>query len=383
LPLANWQPRILVPISPALLFDAISWPFLVALTTLLLATLFTDLARAAASRRSIYGFDLAAYLLITAFSMLAVLSGNLLTLALTWTLLGGIEAALRLRAIRDGMQSQEIVLTLALRLASVACLIWAGLIASAAGTPLSLTTIAPQTSAVLLAAAGLHLGLIPLHAPLPHQDPQNTAMTTLLRLASAAPALMLCARVGNAGAPAPLTILFLLAAGLALIYAGLNLANAASIQSRLPYWLLGMAALALACAALGKSAASLAWGVAALFAGGVFSLATSGMRGLALPWLLGLASISALPFSPTWEGAGLYALPLQPLLAILLLGQGLFLAGAFRQVMRQLPASAGAERWVMALYFSGLLSLPASHFAVSWYLRSQARIVGQDRKSVV
>jgi hypothetical protein len=202
-------------------------------------------------------------------------------------------------------------------------------------------------------------------------------MTTLLRLAPAAPALILCARVGNAGAPTPLTTLFLLAAGLALIYAGINWANAPSIQAGFPYWTLGMASLALACAALGKSAASLAWGMAALFAGGVFSLATSRTRGLALPWLLGLAGISALPFSPTWEGAGLYALPLQPLLAILLLGQGLFLAGAFRQVMRQLPASAGAERWVMALYFSGLLSLPASHFAVSWSLRSQARIVGQ------
>jgi len=102
LPLANWQPRIFLPISPALLIDSKSWPFLIALTTLTLAAMTTDVARPVVSRSPRYWFDLVAYLLLTSFSMLAVLSGNLLSLLLSWTLLACIQLALRLRWIQDG-----------------------------------------------------------------------------------------------------------------------------------------------------------------------------------------------------------------------------------------------------------------------------------------
>ncbi len=63
LPLANWQPRIFLPISPALLLDSKSWPFLIALTTLALAILTTDVARPATSRSAGYWVNLVAYLL--------------------------------------------------------------------------------------------------------------------------------------------------------------------------------------------------------------------------------------------------------------------------------------------------------------------------------
>jgi hypothetical protein len=74
---------------------------------------------------------------------------------------------------------------------------------------------------------------------------------------------------------------------------------------------------------LRQSAASLAWGLATLFAGVYFSWRRQPAR-LIVIWLLGLASISALPFTPTWEGAGLYALPFQPLLVIFCLVKGCY-----------------------------------------------------------
>jgi hypothetical protein len=377
LPLANWQPRIFLPISPALLLDSKSWPFALALTSLALAALTTDLARPATSRRRGYWFDLIAYLLLTAFSMLAALSGNLITLLLTWSLLAGLEFFLRLSMSQESGQSNGAVAALAIRFASTGCLIVAGMVAYAAGSPLSFTTIAPQVSPILLAAAGIGLGVFPIHSPIPRDDPKSAALNTLLRIAPSAPALVLLARVGMAGVPANLEVLFLLLAGWALIYAGLAWGSAASAQAGLAYWVLGLAALALASAALGQSAASLAWGAATLFTGGLFSLATARLRGLALLWLLGLASISALPFSPTWAGAGLYALPLQPMVLILLAGQGLFLAGTLRQALRLPPALSGAERWVGSLYLSGLLLLLVSHFTGAWITRQATQVIGQ------
>jgi hypothetical protein len=378
LPLANWQPRIFLPISPALLLDTKSWPFLIALTTLALAILTTDVARPAISRSPGYWFNLVVYQLMTAFSILAVLSGNLLTVLLTWTLLFGSEFFLRLLLNQESQGARGLIIVLALRLASLGCIVWAGMTAYATGASLSLTVVPPQISAILLLAVGINLGVIPVHPALDQADPKNAGMLTLFQLAPSAPALVLLARLGLAGAPASLAPLFLLLAGWALIYAGLAWAGAPSPQSGLAYWIAGLASLALASAALGHSAASLAWGGAALFAGGLFSLGTARQRGLIWLWLLGLLSISAFPFTPTWAGAGLYALPFQPLLLIILAGQGLFLLGTLRHILRLPSPLTGAERWVGALYLAGLLLILSSYFLVAWFTRPGTGVIGQN-----
>jgi hypothetical protein len=378
LPLANWQPRIFLPISPSLLLDSKSWPFVLALTTLMLACLATDVARPVRSRAHGYWFDLIAYLLINGLAILATLSGNLLTLLLTWALLAGLELFLRLSISPESAQSRSAVTAFGLRLAGLGCVIWAGMVAIAAGTPLSFTTIAPQVSPILLAASGISLGVFPMHSPIPREESKSAAMNACLRLSSGAPALVLLARLGATGAPADLENVFLLLAGWALIYAGLAWGGVSSPQNGMAYWALGLASLALASAARGQSAASLAWGAAALFPGGLFGLASSRPRGLALLWLLGLFSISALPFSPAWAGAGLYALPLRPVLVVLLAGQAIFLAGTLRHLLLRLPPPpTGSERWVSSLYLSGLLLLIASHFTAAWFIRQEPVVTGQ------
>ena len=379
LPLANWQPRIFLPISPALLLDSKSWPFLIALTTLTLAALITDIARPVTSRSSGYWYDLIVYLLVTALSILATLSGNLLTLLLSWTLLAGVEFLLRLSKFQVSMQSGTLVWALSLRFASIGCVIWAGMIAYTAGLPLSFTTIPAQISSILLLAAGINLSVLPLHPPVPREDPKSAGLIALFRLAPCAPALVLLARIGMLGTPANLEGLLLLLVGLACIYGSLAWTRATSPQAGIPFWIIGLASLALAAALLRQSTASLAWGIAILFAGGLYCLATSRLRGLTIILLLGLASISTLPFSPTWEGAGLYALPFRPLLIIFLVGQGLILAGTLRYVLRLPPALAGAERWLGVLYTSGLLLLVISHFLVPWFIRSETGVIGQYR----
>jgi len=379
LPLADWQPSIFLPASPVLLLDSKSWPFIIALTTLILAVIVTDVARPVTSRSSSYWYDLIAYLLLTAFSMLATLSGNLLTTLLSWTLLAGLELILRLSKIQESLHNRSVVLALSLRFASIGCVVYAGMIANAADLPLSFTTIAPQISAILLLAAGINLGVLPTHKPVPQDDPKSTGLLVLLRLAPCAPALVLLSRAGMAGAPADLDGFFLLLTGITLICGGLAWAGISAPQNGISYWVICLAALALASAVVGQSTASLAWGVATLFAGGVFCLSTSRLRGLSVILFLGLVSISALPFSPTWEGAGLYALPFKPVLVIFIIGQGLFLAGTLRHVLRLPSALIGAERWLAVLYSSGLLLLLISHYTVAWFSLADTGGVGQDQ----
>jgi hypothetical protein len=284
--------------------------------------LVTDVARPATSRSSNYWYDLIAYLLLTGFSILATLSGNILTLLLTWTLLASVELLLRLSKDLESLQSRPIILALSLRFASLFCVIYSGMIAYSAGLPLSFTTVSPQISTILLFAAGISLGVLPTHPPLPQDDPKSAGLTALLRLAPCAPALVLLARVGMVGAPERAESLLLFLAGLALIYGSLGWSGSSTPQTGTPFWVIGLSALALASAIVRQSSASLVWGLATLFAGGVYCLSTARLRGLRLILFLGLASITGLPFTPTWAGANLYAPPFQPMLVLILLGQG-------------------------------------------------------------
>ena len=76
LTLVAWKPEQILPISPTLLLDPISWPFAMALASLVLAVILTDVARVAEVDWSAWASSLA----ITAIGMLAVLAGNPLTL---------------------------------------------------------------------------------------------------------------------------------------------------------------------------------------------------------------------------------------------------------------------------------------------------------------
>ena len=369
LPVANWQPRIFLPISPALLLDLKSWPFIIALTTLTLAVLVTDVARPATSRSSSYWYDLIAYLLLTGFSILATLSGNIITLLLTWTLLAGVELLLRLSKDQESLHSRPIVLALSLRFASLFCVIYSGMIAYSAGLPLSFTTVSPQISTILLFAAGISLGVLPTHPPLPQDDPKSAGLTALLRLAPCAPALVLLALCWNGRSarksrkPAPVPDLSCPDLWQPRLVQQFYTSNWDSLLGHRPV-----------CPGPGFGHSSPAFRQSGMGPGNALR------RRRLLPvhctvaraqvdFFVGLASISGLPFTPTWAGANLYAPPFQPMLVLILLGQGLFLAGTLRQALRQPAALIGAERWLGALYSAGLLTmLVFTHFTIPWFL---------------
>ena len=85
--LVTWKPEQILPVSPTLLLDSISWPFAMALATLVLAVILTDVTRVPDVNWSAWASSLA----ISAISMLAVFAGNPLTLILAWGAIDLIE----------------------------------------------------------------------------------------------------------------------------------------------------------------------------------------------------------------------------------------------------------------------------------------------------
>jgi len=127
---------------------------------------------------------------------------------------------------------------------------------------------------------------------------------------------------------------------------------------------MGMAAFVFASAVRGQPGASLAWGIALLLSGGLILLFIA-RRGWLLPLLmLGLFGFSTLPFSPAWGGVLLYQKPLNILALLLIIPQGLFLAGYYRHATRREDRFEFGERWVWFVYPLGLAVLPAAQFII-------------------
>jgi hypothetical protein len=367
--LAVWQPGIYFRSSPGLLLDEISWPFALALVSLVLGVILTDVARAAEADWLAWASSLA----ITALGLVAVLAGNPLTLMLAWAALDLAEVLILLSETLKSSIREQIIIAYATRIAGILFLLIATLSSSASGLPLSFESITPAASLYLLLAAGLRLGVLPMYLPLFEKLPLRRGLGTLLNLVPAATSLMLLARTAAIGAePAHASYLFALA-GLAGVYAGLSWLTAVDELEGRPFWILGLASLAFASAVRSQPSATLAIGITTLLSGGLIFLFSARHRLLYPVAGLGFLGILGLPYLPSWQAAGLYKPPFNFLLVIFLIAQTMLAAGYLRHLARPSDRLAGVERWVWVIYPWGLVIMPLTHILLTvWGLRQPA-----------
>lgn len=359
--LMKWKPETLFPASPILLLDQVSWPYLFALSTLALAVILT-----AAARLQHYHWRTWAYtLLLAGLGMLGVLSGNLLALLLAWAAIDLVELAILLVQVIESSDRERVVVSFSVRVAGIMLLLWAGVV-GAPGDVFHFTDIPPDASIYLLLAAGLRLGVLPLHLPRVKGPPLRRGFGSMLRLAPASSSLVLLSRVAGIGVPDEYQAYLLALAGLAVLYGALGWLTAADELNGRPFWVLGMAALAVASAVKGHPEASQAWGLACILAGGLLFLSSARYRGLLVIFLLGGLGITALPYTPAWDGVYLYSAPVDLFLPIFLIGQALLLTGFLRHSLGESTDLSLSERWVRAVYPFGLGLLPFGHLFIAW-----------------
>ncbi|KAF0108592.1 MAG: hypothetical protein FD146_478 [Anaerolineaceae bacterium] len=347
-----WQPRTVFSSTPAWLADGVSWPYALALTALAAAVILTSVAR---SERDPAAW--AGTLILCALGIASVSAANLLTLVLIWAALDLAELVIMLRSTEGERHSEGVVVAFAARLSGIGLALWAG----AASGPWADFNAAPaQAGLYLLLAAGLRLGVLPLHLPYRQENVLRRGFGTTLRLVSAASSLALLARIPPGAIASPFTPLLLVLAALAGLYAGWMWLRASDELTGRPFWVLGMASLAVAAALRGSPLGSAAWGLALVLGGGIIFLYSARQRTLLWIPFLGLLGLSALPFTATASGwqSGMEIFPL--FWIILLPAQALLAAGFFRHALHPGESSLESQpRWVQALYPAGLL-LPAA-----------------------
>lgn len=358
IPLVAFQPGSLFPSWPVLLVDRLSWPFALSLSTLVLAVILTEIGRAPEADWAAW----AGSLILAALGILAVLAGNPLTLLLAWTAIDLFELLILLVQVKPSALRERVVIAFSARVLGSVLLTAAAMVARSEGQVLTFAIMPAQSGVFLLLAAGLRLGVLPLHLPFLQDLPLRRGMGTMVRLAPPAAALVLLARTATAGGETLMSPILLGLTGLAALYGSAAWVFARNELEGRPLWILGGCALAVAAAIRGQPAASLAWGLAVLFSGGLLFLSSARDRGLTWLTLAGLLGISTLPYSPAWSGLHIYAQPSHLILIVFLLSHVLLVLGYIRHTLRPGAHLADMERWVWLIYPLGLAVLPTTHF---------------------
>jgi hypothetical protein len=350
-----WQPEILFSQSPTFVGDGIAWTFSVSLATLCLAIILTAVVRANFPRP----INWVGTLILTSLGILAVLADNPLTLVLIWAAIDISELIAQMRVVEDPRLSERTVVAFASRVAGIFVLLWADMVSVANGQTLDFRSAAPQTGLYLVLAAGLRVGVLPLHLPYSGELSLRRGFGTGLRMISAASSLILLARIPATSLASPVTPYLLILVSLAAMYGGWQWLRAPDELTGRPFWLIGMGSLAIAAALRANPIGATAWGCGLILAGGALFLSSEQNRWLTRALLIGAWGVSALPFSLTATGWSSGVVP--PLLGwlawpFLLAAHAMLLAGFVRQSLRLLTRVSSEEQpvWAKNVYPIGI-----------------------------
>ena len=328
--LPRWEPASLFLETLSFTADPLTWPFAFSIATLILAVILTAVAR----ENFPTPLPWAVVLVLGGLGLLAVLADNPLSLLMAWSAIDLTELIAQLRSVEGPQPSEKVVIAFSTRIAGIGVLLWANMISFSTGTLLNFQNAPPRTGLYLLFAAGLRLGVLPLHLPYASESAIRRGFGTALRLISAASSLILLARIPSTSVISAFTPFLLSLVTLAAVYAGWMWLRAPDELTARPFWLIGLASLAMTSALRGNPVGAAAWSCALLLSGGALFLSSAHHIWLSRALWIGMWGISALPFSITATGWGIGAASFWPVWPFLLLAQALLLAGYLRHVTR-------------------------------------------------
>lgn len=354
----SWQPKALFPAPILFSADKISWALSFSVAALTLAVVF------AAARRPllINSLSWAGALLLGGLGILATAADNPLALLLAWAALDLAELIVQLRSARRKKDSEQISLSFLIRAFGIALVLWAYIESLAGGGNVLFDSISPNAKIYLILAAGLRLGVMPLHLPFAADSALRRGFGTMLRLVVAAATLSVLGRVQiSATTFSPLWILL---ASVAALYGGWMWLRASDELNGRPYWVIGMAALSVMAALNGNPVGAIAWSCALVLVGGALFLSSAQDPRLKYALLVGGWTLSSLPLSLTasvWNGAfNLFAI-------FALVAQALLIAGYLRHALRGgLETLDGQPSWAKAVYSAGIVVLLAAQLLLGF-----------------
>lgn len=363
IPLASWETETLFPSSPSLVIDQISWSFALVISTLALSVILTDAARASEAESSSW----ASSLFLSAIGIFAVLAGNPLTLLFAWTAIDLMQLIIFIWRLKPGEELDKTLVGFSGRVMGTILLILAMIYAPAPVGEDGFQMLSLVASLFVLLAAGFRLGVIPLSGPLQQEFELRRGLGAISQLIPAAAGLVLVVRFASNLVMTNLVTPLLIISLLSGIYAAyMWIVSPDELKGRL-YWVIGFGSLAYVSALMGGVEASLTWGIVGLLTGGLIFLMSAGQKYTLVFIILGMVTLSGVPFTPAANGMLLYASPATSLIYLFVLPHAFLLAGYLKQGIRDRDPLSGVERWVSVIYPWGLTLLLLVQVIIIWW----------------
>lgn len=345
--LPQWQPSELFPTPVFFRADGISWSFAVSIVTLAFAVLLTAVTRPVFSN----SLSWAGTLILGGLGVLATTANNPLTLLMIWALLDLAELITQLSSVNGERNNERAVTSFATRALGIGLLLWSYIGSFAGGVPFTFESMPSSATIFLVIAAGLRLGVLPLHLPYTPDSVLRRGFGTSLRLIGALSTLAVLGRIQIVASGSTSFLMILVAA--ASIYGGWMWLRAPDELNGRPYWMIGTASLAVLSALSGNPTGAAAWSIALLLVGGALFLSSVYNLWLNRALLIGVWSLSSLSFSltaTTWLGSfGFFTV-------FVLAAQALLMAGYIRHALRTRDSDSLNDQpgWSRVVYPIGI-----------------------------
>jgi hypothetical protein len=340
--------------SLSLIADGFNFPYAVGLTSLVLAVILTSAVQAT----TINPTGWARVLFLSILGLLVVLAENPLTLVIAWSLLDITGLISSLRAVEEPHLSERAVLSYSARVMGMGFVLWAGILSSSNGQTFNFSTVPPNIEFILLLGVILRTGSMLILLPYSKDPALRRGNDTTFYLVSTSANLILLTHlpveIDNLLA-STLLIIIIVFIGLLATFRWLRSPDELTGQ---PYWITGLASLAIVASMSGNPVGSAAWGSSILFIGGLIFLYSARKKWLMIILLVATFSLSALPYSLTatgWMSNSSFSwLPLILLLPL----QGLLISSYVRSITRDGEANLDDyPNWVKVLYPMGFILL--------------------------
>jgi hypothetical protein len=339
--------------------DSTSWTLALGIAVLTLSALLT------AATLPVFAISLSwvGTLALGGIGILAVTADNPLTLLLVWAALDLMELVLQLGSVNGPENNEKVVISFSTRVLGIGVLLWASILSAPAGGAFDFELMDASLGVYLIIAAGLRLGVFPLHLPYSAESRLRRGFGTPLRLVSAASSLVLLGRVPAGNLESVFTPVLMALALIPAMYGGWMWLRAPDELSGRPYWIISIASLSVLSALGGNPTGAVAWGSAMILVGGALFLSSAQHVWLNRIMLVGAFSLSSLPFSLTaiaWTGSSGLFIPL------IIITQALVIAGFVRHALR----SSGREPfdshpgWARGVYSAGIILFPVFQLAM-------------------
>lgn len=359
--LPAWEPLSVFPAPLLFRANESAFPLALSVSALTLAILLTASIRSSTANSLTWSGSF----VLGGIGLLAVTAGNSLTLLLIWSVLDLTELVIQIRSVEGESNNEKLVISFSTRVMGSGLLLWANIVSIANGNAFDFQSVAPQAGVYLIIAAGLRLGVLPLHLPYASETNLRRGIGTSLRLIPVVSSLALLAHIPAESLRSTATPFLMGLSILAALYGGWMWLRAPDDLTGRPYWVVSLAALAVVSALSGNPLGVTAWGCALVLAGGALFLASAQHLWAERALLIGAWSLSSMPFSLTasaWLGNLGFFIP------FVIAAQALVMAGFLRQALRS-AARASLESqpsWAVRMYPVGIALLGFLQILLGW-----------------